>query len=91
MHENGEVEHKNQALIAEPGKFPNFDFIRELKKSLSTDAGTIFRWAAHENTILNQIKEQLLSYTQVPDDKANLIRFIESITNDADRSMVDQP
>jgi len=89
MHENGEVEHKNQALIAEPGQFPNFDFIRELKKSLSTDAGTIFRWAAHENTILNQIKEQLLSHTQVPADKANLIRFIESITNDADRSMVD--
>lgn len=89
MHENGKVEHKNQALIAEPGQFPNFDFIRELKKSLSTDAGTIFRWAAHENTILNQIKEQLLSHTQVPDDKANLIRFIESITNDADRSMVD--
>ena len=89
MHENGKVEHKNQALIAEPGQFPNFDFIRELKKSLSKDAGTIFRWAAHENTILNQIKEQLLNHTQVPDDKANLIRFIESITNDADRSMVD--
>ena len=30
-----------------------------------------------------------MSYTQVPGDKANLIKFIESITNDADRSMVD--
>lgn len=89
MHANGKVEHRNQVLIAEPGQFPNFDFIRELKKSLSKDAGTIFRWAAHENTILNQIKEQLLSHTQVPADKANLIKFIESITNDADRSMVD--
>ncbi len=89
MHANGKVEHRNQVLIAEPGQFPNFDFIRELKKSLSTDAGTIFRWAAHENTILNQIKEQLLSHTQVPADKAKLIKFIESITNDADRSMVD--
>lgn len=89
MHEDGLVEHTGQTLIAEPGKFPNFDFIRELEKSLNTDEGTIFRWAAHENTILNQIKAQLLNYTQAPADKANLIKFIESITNDADRSMVD--
>ena len=89
MYENGEVEHRNQALITEPGQFPNFDFIRELEKSLNTDEGTIFRWAAHENTILNEIKSQLLNYTDPPDDKANLINFIDSITNDADRSMVD--
>ena len=89
MHENGEVEHRNHALIAEPGQFPNFEFARELKKSLDTDAGTIFRWAAHENTILNQIKAQLLSYNPVPKDVDNLIQFIEAITNGASRSMVD--
>ena len=32
MHEDGRVEHKSQTLISEPGKFPNFDFIRELEK-----------------------------------------------------------
>ena len=68
MHENGEVEHRNQSLLAEPGQFPNFEFVRELKKSLNTDSGTIFRWAAHENTILNQIKQQLLTYDQTPED-----------------------
>jgi len=89
MHENGKVEHRNQALIAEPGLFPNFEFARELKKSLDTDAGTIFRWAAHENTILNHIKVQLLRHDPAPQDCNNLIQFIESITNDATRSMVD--
>lgn len=89
MHEDGRVEHKSQTLISEPGKFPNFDFIRELEKSLTTDDGTIFRWAAHENTILNQIKAQLLSYTQAPKDKNRLIKFIDTITNDATRSMID--
>ena len=89
MHENGEVEHCNQSLIAEPGQFPNFDFVRELKQSLDTDGGTIFRWAAHENTILNQIKQQLLTYDQTPKDCDNLIKFIETITNGATRSMID--
>ena len=89
MHENGEVEHRNQSLIAEPGQFPNFDFVRELKQSLDTDGGTIFRWAAHENTILNQIKQQLLTYDQTPKDCDNLIKFIETITNGATRSMID--
>ena len=89
LHENGEVEHRNQALIVEPGQFPNFEFVRELKKSLNTDSGTIFRWAAHENTILNQIKQQILTHDQTPEDCENLIQFIEAITNDASRSMVD--
>ena len=89
MHENGEVEHRNQALIAEPGQFPNFEFVKELQKSLDTDSGTIFRWAAHENTILNQIKQQLLTCDQTPEGCDNLIKFIETITNDASRSMVD--
>ena len=89
MHENGVVEHHNQALIAEPGQFPNFELIRELKKSLEIDSGTIFRWAAHENTILNQIKQQLVNHNQAPKDSDNLIAFIETITNDAKRSMID--
>jgi len=89
MHEDGSVEHRSQALITDPGVFPNFDFIRDLKNSLDTDEGTIFRWATHENTILNHIKVQLGNYAQAPEDKTELIRFIDKITDDADRSMVD--
>ncbi|MEK9698032.1 MAG: DUF2779 domain-containing protein [Candidatus Poseidoniales archaeon] len=89
MHENGHVEHLNQTLLTEQGVFPNFEFVRQLKKSLDGDSGTIFRWAAHENTILNHIKNQLTTSPRAPDDKDELIQFIESITNQAERSMVD--
>jgi len=89
MHENGYVEHRSQALVTEPGCFPNFNFVRALKNSLDTDDGTIFRWATHENTILNKIKEQLIERSDAPSDKYDLIQFIESITDDAERSMVD--
>lgn len=89
MHENGRVEHRSQSLLTDPGKFPNFKFVEKLKKSLEVDSGTIFRWAAHENTILNHIKKQLISSPQAPSDKDELIQFIESITNQAERSMVD--
>ena len=83
------VEHHSQSLLTDQGMFPNFEFLRALKKSLDGDRGTIFRWAAHENTILNHIKDQLTRIPQAPNDKDELIQFIESITNDAERSMVD--
>ena len=89
MFEDGRVEHRDQTLITEPGIFPNFDFIRALRNSLDTDDGTVFRWAAHENTILNHIKEQLENSPHPPRDKPELLRFIDSITDEADRSMVD--
>ena len=89
MHENGNVEHRNQSLITHPGHFPNFDFVRDLKDALDNDTGTIFRWAAHENTILNKIKEQLLKNSDPPSNRDSLIQFIDLITNDSERSMVD--
>ena len=49
MHENGQVEHCNQSLLQNRGQFPNFEFVKELKKSLDTDGGTIFRWAARKH------------------------------------------
>ena len=39
--------------------FPNFDFVRALKHDLEGDDGTIFRYSHHENSVLNQIAEQL--------------------------------
>ncbi len=89
LDENGHVEHRNQFLKAEQGLFPNFDFVRSLKEALNSDNGTIFRWAAHENTILNQIKKQLLDDATGTQDKFELISFIESITNNSKRTMID--
>jgi hypothetical protein len=88
------IEHVGQYISVEKGMFPNFDFIRNLKSQLEHDHGSIFRYAAHENTVLNQILVQLeeVSSHEVP-DKTNLIEFIKTITHGATykgaRDMID--
>jgi hypothetical protein len=79
MHENGKVEHLDEYLNHERGKFPNFDMVRALKRALSKDTGTIFRYAAHENTVLCQIREQLIHSQE--SDRQELIQWIETITH----------
>ena len=81
------VTHQTQYINAKKGFFPNFEFVRQLKKAVGEDEGTIFRYMEHENTVLNDIRRQLESSEE--DDKDELIAFIKSITNDAERTMVD--
>ena len=68
---DGKVYHQNQWLNDQVGVFPNFEFIRALKKALETDQGTIFRYHNHENTILKVIFSQLLESNEI--DKNDLI------------------
>jgi hypothetical protein len=75
---DGSIEHKGQWINTTVGRFPNFDFARELKKELEQDGGTIFRYAAHENTILNAIRNQLLDSSE--HDRDSLCKWIQSIT-----------
>jgi hypothetical protein len=88
------IEHKGQYLCETKGMFPNFEFVRKLKTELENDSGSIFRYAAHENTVLNQILAQLdeSSLKEVPDKNA-LMEFIKSITHGAnhqgERDMID--
>jgi hypothetical protein len=96
MYEDGKIEHKSEYIKLERGEFPNFEFIRELKKVLNQDNGTIFRFATHENTVLNHIAKQLMdSPVGEISDKDDLLQFIYSITYDknekreGERNMVD--
>ena len=57
--------------------FRNFHFVRALKKSLDQDQGSVFRFASHENSILNAIAVQLVGSDEP--DKQDLIDFIRSI------------
>lgn len=84
VYEDGRVEHVNEYLNTEIGKFPNFDFIRALKAALSTNTGSIFRYHNHENTIVNVIYNQL-SQSNEP-DKNELMDFIESISHSTNSS-----
>ena len=82
MEQNGTIRHDSQFINTAKGVFPNFEFVRSLKKDLEQDNGTIFRFADHENTVLNQIKQQLLKETNnVIHDRNELIAFIDSITH----------
>ena len=86
------IEHKGQWLNEDVNAFPNFKFVRELKAQLDKDNGTIFRYAMHENSILNAIKKQL-EQSKEP-DKEELIAFIDSITHEGkdrkgERDMID--
>ncbi|MEI6899633.1 MAG: DUF2779 domain-containing protein, partial [Bacteroidota bacterium] len=86
IDKHGNIAHKGQYLNVERGRFPNFEFVRALKKELDQDEGTIFRYAAHENTYLNIIYAQLKEATvqEVP-DKDELCTWIKTITHSTDR------
>ena len=81
---NGHIKHQSEYCNIEPGVFPNFDFIRALRKSLGNDNGTILKYASHENTILNAIWEQLEDSDEI--DKIELQEFIESISHSKQNS-----
>ena len=96
MRADGSVEHIGEFIETAKGIFPNFNFVRALKKELENDGGTIFKFAAHENTVLNQVCCQLYEVdTSEVADKDVLIEFIHSITHSDDegrkgeRDMVD--
>lgn len=78
LEKNGSIRHQSEFLNATPGVFPNFEFARALKDALGNDSGSIFKFASHENTILNAIIEQLKESNQT--DKEALISFLKSIS-----------
>ena len=95
LYENGKIDHANQFICDESGMFPNFEFVRALKKALG-DKGSIFKYSNHENSILNSIYNQLKESLET--DKNDLMDFIKIITQskkdsveqwDGERNMID--
>ncbi len=85
IHEDGAIEHANEYINSQQGFHPNFEFVRELKKAVG-DVGSIFRYSSHENTVLCQIREQILDSDI--EDKEELIEFIETVTKKKDGKKV---
>jgi hypothetical protein len=79
VDEDGVIKHAGEWINVEPGFFPNFEFVRKLKKSLQQNKGSIFRYSNHENSILNAITVQLSESNEV--DKHELTDFIKHITS----------
>lgn len=78
VDKTGQVRHAGQWIEARPGEFPSYEFVRALKKELETDDGTVFRYAAHENTVLRDIHGQLAISSEP--DRQELMRWIDGIT-----------
>jgi len=87
VDEKGMVKHAGEFIQAEPGVFPNYEFVRALKKELEKDQGTIFRYADHENSFLVELWRQLNSESDetVPDRK-ELMAFIQTISHSSEDS-----
>ena len=78
VDKDGVISHRTEYLDDRRGVFPNFDFVRALRKALAQDDGTVFRFAAHENTVLNQIHQQLAESSEK--DRDELMAWIETLT-----------
>jgi hypothetical protein len=79
LHEDGRVEHKNQFIFKEIGKFPSIKFVEALQAALGENSGTIFRYHNHENTILRSIRARIIRDGESA-KRNSLISFIDSIT-----------
>ena len=79
VDETGNIKHEGEYIDFEPGSFPNFQFVRELKKTMEKNNGSIFRYAPHENSILNAIYQQLKESNEP--DKEELQEFIKCISH----------
>jgi hypothetical protein len=84
-YEDGTVSHQTQFISNTPGEFPNFIFARNLYNALKNDEGTIFRFAAHENSILNAIIVQLSN--SMENDRFELVNFLKNITNSTSKNV----
>ena len=80
--EDGRIEHTTEYINTTAGEFPNFLFAQQLLDALIHDEGTIFKYATHENTILNAIRDRLKASKY--QFKNELITFIESISHPKD-------
>jgi hypothetical protein len=89
LGKDGSLKHSNQFLLAEAGEFPNYEFARALQAALSENDGSVFMWSSHENTILSHIIKQLNTRRDAPEDKTELITFLETLIKGGSRAMVD--
>lgn len=86
MEKDGNVSHANEFIDLNPGVDPSIEFLRALHKALTkpgVENGTVFMWSHYENTVLNELRADLLEQKlagTAPEDAETLIEFIESLT-----------
>ena len=87
MHGDGRVVHQGQYLDMDRG-FPNYRFVRELAASLGDMGGTFVHFAAHENTVMCQVRRQLLEDPAPVPDRDRLVQFLQAWASPSDSEPV---
>jgi len=83
LHENGEVEHVSEFLHAVPGECPNSLFLDAFSRAMGdSNKGTVFRWGAHENTVLSTLLQRHNTSFETS-------QVLEPLLSDGSRAMVD--
>ena len=85
LYEDGKIEH-HEWIEKDASNFPNYEFVKALKKILGNDNGNIFRYSPHENTVLLQIRSQMIADDEL--EYKELIDWIDTITY---RKDIDNP
>ena len=86
MEQDGTVTHASEFIDLTPGFDPSIAFLRALKNALNkpgTERGTVFMWSHYENTVLNELRSDLLEQRLAglaPVDTEELIAFTDSLT-----------
>lgn len=77
------IRHAGQYINDKKNFNPNIEFLQHLCKDLGGSKGTgqIFRYSNHENSILRDLRRQLLESDYSGLDKDELVAFIDSITH----------
>ena len=78
INEDKTIDH-HEFLHTKRGEFPNFLFLKSLRKLLDLNKGTIFCYSSYESSVLRQIKTQMKSedHKKYEED----IKWITSILN----------
>jgi len=77
LYKDGKIDH-HEWIHKNPGEFPNFEFAKALKSVLEKDEGTILRYAAHENSIMREIYNQMEEESRP--EYQNIMEWIDTIT-----------
>jgi Domain of unknown function(DUF2779) len=77
------IRHASQWISTAAGRFPSFEFVRQLKSALMPCGhlnGTVFRYHNHENTVLRSLRSEIMKASDDVPDSEELIAFIDLVT-----------
>lgn len=89
VDEKGSVVHAAEWIEKRKGVYPGFDFIRELKRVLDRDEGSVFMYHHYEKDVLKSVRNRLL-VSDEPDSQ-ELIEWIDTLVLEGSpRELIDQ-